>query len=105
MESAASKAKEILGTYAARNWEVLRRDFDHRMLAGLSEAMLAETDASITAQVGEIVSQGDPSAKVSGEYLVVDIPIEFERGGLKFRVTFNVNGKISGLWLLNPNAL
>lgn len=105
MESAASKAQEILETYSARQWDVLRQDFDRRMLAGLSEEMLAETDAAITAQVGELVSKGDATTKVSGDYLVVDIPLQFERGELKFRVTLNGEGKMSGIWLLNPDAL
>ncbi len=103
-EQAEAKAKELLTAYAAKEWETIRKEFDDRMLAGLSEEMLAQTAASMSNQVGELVSSGEPSTRASGEHVVVDIPLEFERGQLKFRVSIDADGKISGLFLLNPEV-
>ena len=103
-EQAESQAKGLLDSYKAGQWETLRKSFDERMLVALSEELLAQTDASITDQVGELISNGEPSTKSSGEHLVVDIPLEFERGQLKFRVSLDASGKVSGLFLLNPEV-
>lgn len=99
---AEAKAVALLDDYMTQRWEAVRRDFDDRMLAGLSEEMLVQTSSSIREQYGEFISSAEPSTKSAGGYAVVDIPLKFERGELKFRVSIDADGKIGGLFLLNP---
>ncbi|HVE75473.1 MAG TPA: DUF3887 domain-containing protein [Actinomycetota bacterium] len=104
VEQAEQKARELLDDNLSGRWEAVSKDFDDTMLAGLSEAKMSEALGQITQQMGTFVSSGEPSSRSDPGYLVVDIPAEFERGALKFRVSFDNEGKVAGLFFLNPAA-
>ncbi len=103
-EQAEQKAKALLDDNLSGRWDAVRKDFDDTMLAGLSEAKMSEALGQITQQMGTFVSSGEPSSRSDPGYVLVDIPVAFERGALKFRVSFNHEGKVAGLFFLNQAA-
>ena len=101
----AAKAATITDQYVANDWPALRADFDATMEAGLSEAMLAEGWTQVVAMVGAYTSRDEPvEVPKDDAHVVYDTPMHFERGDMKCRVAFNLDGTIAGLFILKPEA-
>ena len=60
--------------------------------------------ATATANFGEFVAMGIPTAKVVGDYTVVDVPLACERGDGIARVSFNADEQVAGLFLLPADS-
>ncbi|MCA1838785.1 MAG: DUF3887 domain-containing protein [Actinomycetota bacterium] len=101
-EEAKALAESILDDYIAKRWDAVRTDFDERMLDALSQERLEQVSSSITDQFAGFVSSGKASTKTLDGMTVVDIPVTFEKGELKFRVSLSQDGKVAGLFLLDP---
>lgn len=101
----AAKAATITDLFAANDWPALRADFDATMDAQLSEERLAEVWTQLVAQIGAYSSRGEPvEIPKSDANVVYDTPMRFERAEMKCRVTFNLDGTIAGLFILQPEV-
>ena len=49
-------------------------------------------------------SVGAPALNRRGPYRICDVPLEFEGGPMKARVTFNYDGAVGGLFILLPDV-
>lgn len=101
-----ARAAAVTDQLAAGQWELVRADFDDTMTDSLSTAQLSEAWGQIVAAKGAYVSRGEPKkVQKPGAAAVFDTPVEFEQGPMKTRVAFGDDGRITGLFILTPDAL
>jgi hypothetical protein len=48
---------------------------------------------------------GEGSARQAADLTIVDIPMSFEAGEMKGRVVYDEDGRVTGLFVLRPDAL
>lgn len=102
---AERKALEVIEAWRAGRDEELIAQFDDTMRAQLPPERLAQTWPQLLGMAGAYESCGEPAARPFGErYTVVDIPLEFESGPMTGRVVFDRQGRIAGLFVLNPGS-
>jgi hypothetical protein len=101
------KAASITDVFARNDWKVVRADFDATMLAApqASESGLAAAWQQLVAKVGAYRSRSEPvQIPKPGDVIVLDTPMQFERGPMKSRVSFHPDGKVAGIFILVPEA-
>jgi hypothetical protein len=103
-DALGQRAAQIVKQVSNGDWAAARADWDDVMLAELSPARLSEVWGQILASAGPLEAIGRPSATRKGPYRIVDVPLAFEHGAMKARVTFNHNDAVSGLFVLLPDA-
>jgi Protein of unknown function (DUF3887) len=99
LPGAAEQAAAIFADIAAGNCEAARADFGPKMREGLSASRLADGWARTAGLIGRYEGMGEPFAHALGEHTIVDIPLHFEAGEATGRVTFDVDGKVAGLFI------
>jgi hypothetical protein len=65
----------------------------------LDADQLAAGWAHTIALIGSLERIGDPFAFQADAYTVVNVPLHFEAGEANGRVTFDVSGRIAGLYI------
>ena len=100
----AARAGEVVGQVDAAEWEDVTADSDETMRAELGVERLAEAWGKIIASAGPLQTIGQSSVTRRGPYRIADVPLIFEHGPMKARVVFNHDDKISGLFVLLPDA-
>jgi uncharacterized protein DUF3887 len=78
--------------------------FDDAMQQRLSADQVAASWAAYQQQFGNYQSHGEPADVPRGALTVVDVPLTMERGPGLFRVTFDPDGHIAGLFLLKSGT-
>lgn len=105
LPDAGDRALAIFGAvFAGRDAEVAAQ-FDETMRAQLPIEKLGDVRLQLRDLVGMYQGAGEPFARPIGKHTVVDVPLEFEANPMKGRVAFDQDGKIAGLFVLNPDAL
>jgi hypothetical protein len=84
---------------AEGRWEDVLRDFNENMRDKLDADQLAAGWAHTIALIGSLERIGDPFAFQADAYTVVNVPLHFEAGEANGRVTFDVSGRIAGLYI------
>ncbi|MHB1525892.1 MAG: DUF3887 domain-containing protein [Candidatus Dormibacteria bacterium] len=82
----------------------LRAEFDDLLSEALTEQRLADAWAQVEVMVGSLTATGRPTLTRRGPHLVVDVPLAFDRGPMKARVTFDSQARVSGLFVLYPDV-
>jgi hypothetical protein len=100
----ASRAAEVVSQINAGAWAEVTADWDEVMRTKLSVDQLAETWQQIVLNTGPLQTIGQSSVTQKGPYRIVDLPLLFMHGPMKARVAFNHDQKISGLFVLLPDA-
>jgi hypothetical protein len=98
----ARRAVDLIEQLSRHDWEAATADFDETMRAKLPVDELATTWQQIVSNAGEITAIGRPSIVGKGPYRVCDIPVVFEHGPMRARVSFNRAGSVSGLFITLP---
>ena len=98
------KAQQVVRDVNAGRFTEVRSHFDETMDAELSEARLRTLWTNFTNVKGELVSQGAPRVDMRGRITVVSIPVRMSKQAGQIRVSLNSDGKIAGLFFLQPNA-
>ena len=101
---AERRALEALEAWRSGRDEELIAQFDDTMRAQLPPDRLAQTWPQLAGLVGAYESCGDPVVRPFGEHTVVNVPMEFEGGPMTGRVVFDADGRIAGLFVLNPGV-
>ncbi|MFC9789575.1 DUF3887 domain-containing protein [Rhodococcus sp. NPDC127528] len=102
LPDAEARALDIFGHIAAARFEEACTDFDENMTVKLTPETLGDNWTQVTGQVGEYAGAGEPTSRRQADLTVVDILLEFEAGELVGRVSFRPDGKVAGLFFLNP---
>jgi hypothetical protein len=78
--------------------------FDDEMKKAMGPTQLGDVWSHILGSVGAFESSGTPTARRSGDFTVVDVPLHFEAGDMVGRVSCHPDGRLAGLFLLDPAA-
>jgi hypothetical protein len=100
----ATRATETIELVFAGDYAAVRAEFDETLSASLSEEQLAESRAQFEDQFGTFQSMGEPEVLERGELTVVNVPLDMSEGEGEARVTYDAEGKITGLFLLRPGV-
>ena len=100
----AADALEVLRLWSAGEGRQLVERFDRTMKGRLDAPALASAWREVEALSGRLLTMGRPTSTPRGPHQVIDVPLAFERGPMKGRVAFDAQGKISGLFVLYPDA-
>jgi hypothetical protein len=102
LPGAADRAVELITDLTEHHWDQVRRDFTPTMAARLDAADIAAAWAQAIGLVGRYEGIGEPLTRALGDYTVVDVPLSFEAGEMTGRVSYDTNGQVAGLYILNP---
>lgn len=97
-------ARQVVEDVSLGRFELVRARFDDVMDASLSTRQLATLWERYTAVHGALVSQGSPRTDQRGRVTIVSIPLQMRKSAGQARVSFNSDGKIVGLYFLQPTA-
>ncbi|MEV6243200.1 DUF3887 domain-containing protein [Lentzea sp. NPDC051838] len=75
--------------------------FDALMSSKLGVDELGAVWQQLVSNLGEVQSTRTAAPTKKGGYTIVDIPLTFAEAEMKARVTFNTDGSIGGLYILN----
>jgi hypothetical protein len=101
---AAVSAAAVIADFAAGRWAEVRSGFDARMREACSAGLLSSLRSRLAAELGGLLRTRRPVVTVRGRYTVVDVPLVFERGVRKGRVTLNSDGQVAGFFVLVPEV-
>jgi hypothetical protein len=101
---AADCAVTVLANWFEERYDAVAAMFDETLAGTFPVAGLAEARAHLAGTAGRYRRLGDaePLVRQAGGYTVADVPLEFESGMLKGRVTFDRSGRVAGLYVLPP---
>ncbi|HEV2636839.1 MAG TPA: DUF3887 domain-containing protein [Actinocrinis sp.] len=105
LPGAAERALAVFAALFDGRDEEVAADFDETMRAQLPLPKLGEVRAQLDGLIGRFERAGEPFARVVGTYTVVDVPLAFEAGEMNGRVSYDRDGRISGLFVLLPQAV
>jgi hypothetical protein len=95
------RARSLFSDLIEGRWEKARREFD----VGVRHAdadQIARGWTNVTRRGGSFEGMGPPSARQSGGYTVVCVPLTFQAGDASGRVVLGRDGKVTGLALEYP---
>jgi hypothetical protein len=95
----AERAVAIFVAHTESRWEDILAELDENMRDHLDADRLAAGWAHTVAIIGGLERIGDPFAFQAGDYTAVNVPLHFEAGEANGRVSFDLDGKIGGLWI------
>jgi hypothetical protein len=104
LPDAAGLAAGVIADFAAARWEAMRAGFTTRMQEACSAGLLDSVRARLAGELGSLLSTGRPLVTVRGRHTVVDVPLAYERGVRKGRVTLTGAGQVAGFFVLIPEA-
>ena len=92
-------ARGVVSEFSSGEYGALHARFDATMKAALPEEKLPEMWKSIVAQFGVFQSQGAVRQDKSGGFDIVFVTGQFEKGPMDFRIVFNSERQVAGLFL------
>jgi Protein of unknown function (DUF3887) len=95
---AAEHATQVIIDWFAGDYARLSADFNDEMSSKASAERMGDAIARITGMVGGYEGMGEPVVRQWGDLTVVDIPLRFEAGELVGRVSYDKDGKVTGLF-------
>ncbi len=93
------RAVAIFTAHAEGRWADVLKELDENMREKLDADRMAAGWAHTIAVIGSLERIGDPLAFQASDYTLVTIPLHFEAGEANGRVTFDLNGKVAGLFI------
>lgn len=96
------RAVEIVQQLAQHDWTAASVDWDQTMRAKLPLSELAATWDQIISNTGPLTASGRPTVSRRGPFLVCDVPLVFQHGPMRARISFNRSGEVSGLFITLP---
>jgi hypothetical protein len=104
MPRAGERATALLVQFFAGEWAEMRSGFNERMAEACPAELLDSVRSRLDAELGRLVRMRKPTVGVHGGHTVVDVPLVFDRGIRTGRVAFDPEGRVSGFFVLLPQA-
>jgi hypothetical protein len=100
---AIDRARALLGDFTEGRWERARGKL-HKDMRGHPDVVghIADWWAHPDSPAGGFERAGDPSARQSGDYTIVELPLTFRAGQGLGRVAVDQQGKVGGLSVEYP---
>ena len=96
---AADRAQALFEGLTEGCWEEARQQFDEYMRGHIDAEGIAHGWKHAAGSVGSFEQAGEPSARQTGDYTVVEVPLFFAGGKGIGRVAYDRDGKVAGLSL------
>jgi hypothetical protein len=100
LAGAADRARQILGDFLEGRFQEVQASFGEPMRARASLELLRTLRARLERRFGAFLEIGTPRIVVRYGLTIVDLPLALERGDVRDRTTFDVDGKVVGFGLL-----
>jgi Protein of unknown function (DUF3887) len=97
------QARALFGDLIAGRWEKAHQGLNVTMRAYADPGRIARGWTRVADRAGNFERMGVLSARQSGDYTVMDVPLTFEAGKAIGRVVLNRDGKVAGLSLAYPH--
>ena len=97
-------AGQLLQLMVAGKYEEATKDFDTQVSQAMPPDKLKQTWEAVTAQVGALQEQTAVRRSQSGAHMVIDVDCTFEKSPLVFRLAFDQEHKIAGMFFLPPQG-
>lgn len=106
MTDAAERAVRIVTDVLEGRMDDARKSFNAQVLAGFTDEERGNALAAVAGMVGafEGFGEGEPFVRRIGDYTVVDVPLRYEAGEMKARVSFDTDAAVAGFFILIPEA-
>ena len=99
----AQKAEQIVRLMGQKEFDTVIDSFDATMKAALPGSKLAEVWGQLEQAGGEFKGIDGPArTERQGSMTVIFVPGKWERNELDFKIVFNSDNKVSGLWMVAP---
>lgn len=98
------RSTQIIEQIRNADWDAVVADWDETMRAELPIERVAEAWQEVSSKAGPLQAVGRPSITRRGPFRIADVPLAFEHGPMKARVTFNHDDSVGGLFILLPDA-
>jgi Protein of unknown function (DUF3887) len=102
---ATERATQLLIDWIEGRYDSVTADFSQIMSEKMPADGLADAWAQLAGLVGRYEQMGEGSARQAGDLTIVDIPMSFEASEMKGRVVYDRDGRVTGLFVLRPDAL
>jgi hypothetical protein len=96
------RAQRLFGDLAEGRWEQARGQFDVTMRARADPDRIARGWANVAGSAGRFAGIGTLSARRSGDYTLVLVPLTFGNGKAIGRMVLGRDGEVAGLSLEYP---
>jgi hypothetical protein len=93
------RAVAIFTAHAEGRWPDVLKELDENMREKLDADRMAAGWARTIAIIGNLERIGDPFAFQADDYTLVNIPLHFEAGEANGRVSFDLSGKVAGMFI------
>ncbi|WP_329193343.1 MULTISPECIES: DUF3887 domain-containing protein [unclassified Streptomyces] len=97
-------ALDTLGEVTRGDFTAVSARFDEALRGQATAEFLAKSWNDYQKTFGRFESHGDPKQVASGNGNVVDVPLHMAKQPGTFRVTFNTDGQIVGLFFLRTGV-
>ena len=106
MTDAGERARAIATDVLEGRMDQARPSFNDEVREKFTDEVRLDALATVTGLVGtfEGFADAEPFVRRVGDYTVVDLPLHYEAGEMKARVTFDHDEKVAGLYILLPDA-
>ena len=106
MADAAERAITVVTAVLEGRMDDARQSFNAQVTAAFTDEVRGNGLAKVAGLVGEFegFGEGDPFVRRIGDQTVVDIPLRYEAGDMKARVTFDTEETVAGIFILIPEA-
>jgi Protein of unknown function (DUF3887) len=105
VSGAAERATQLMIDWIEGRYDAVTADFNQVMSEKMPAAGLRDAWARLAGLVGRYEQLGEAVARPAGDLTIVDIPMSFEASEMKGRVVYDQDGKVTGLFVLHPDAL
>lgn len=95
-----TKAREMVNSLAQEHYQQASQYFDSQMLSALPLEKFKETWSAINTQMGAYETIQEITQNQQGEYQVVYVTTQFEKGLVDIKIVFNSTGQVSGLFFV-----
>jgi len=93
------RAVAIFAAHADGRWPDILKELDENMREKLNADLMAAGWARTIAIIGSLERIGEPFAFQADDYTIVNIPLHFEAGEANGRVSFDLAGKVAGMFI------
>jgi len=106
MADAAERAITVVTAVLEGRMDDARQSFNAQVTAAFTDEVRGNGLAKVASLVGEFegFGEGEPFVRRIGDQTVVDIPLRYEAGDMKARVTFDTEETVAGIFILIPEA-
>lgn len=98
----AQRAAQMVEQIDRGEWDAVQADWNGAMRAELGRERLEQVWDEIVSTAGVLEGIGRATVTRKGPYRIADVPLVFEHGPMRARVTFDHTDAVSGLFILLP---